>query len=178
MALVLHLVQAKCSQRTLWKRTQLSVPKHVFDFTLLGSSVQKTSSMQLKQNWPHSSTSTESFELEGTIEGRLVQLLCTEQGHLQLDQVAQSLVLPDTECTQGWGIHHPCIQCTQLTLFSELRMWSSTRYPEMTSSTLTFPSPQTSHHATQHVSKCEPMVFNHSVAFNCHRPFGALLILS
>lgn len=67
MALVLHLVQAKCSQRTLWKRTQLSVPKHVFDFTLLGSSVQKTSSMQLKQNWPHSSTSTESFELEGTV---------------------------------------------------------------------------------------------------------------
>lgn len=34
----------------------------------------------------------ESFELEETLKGHLVQALCSEQGHLQLDQVAQSLV--------------------------------------------------------------------------------------
>jgi len=34
-----------------------------------------------------------SFELEGTFKGHVVQLLCDEQGHLQLDQVAQSLTL-------------------------------------------------------------------------------------
>lgn len=82
-------------------------------------------------------------------KGHFIHLLCTEQGHLQLDHVAQSLVLPDTGCTQGLGIHHPRIQCAQRALFSELRMWSSTRCPDMSSSTLTFPSPETSHHATQ-----------------------------
>ena len=35
---------------------------------------------------------TELFELEGTLKGHLVQLPCSEQGHLQLNQVAQSLV--------------------------------------------------------------------------------------
>ena len=30
----------------------------------------------------------ESFELEGTLKGHLVQLSCNEQEHLQLDQVA------------------------------------------------------------------------------------------
>ena len=44
----------------------------------------------------------ESFELEGTIKGHLVQLPCNEH----LDQVAQSLVQPDLQCLQGWGIHH------------------------------------------------------------------------
>ncbi|KAK4831174.1 LOW QUALITY PROTEIN: hypothetical protein QYF61_015644 [Mycteria americana] len=29
-----------------------------------------------------------------------------EQGHLQLDQVAQSPIQPDLECFQGWGIHY------------------------------------------------------------------------
>lgn len=33
---------------------------------------------------------TESFELEGTFKGHLVQLRCSEQGHAQLNQVAQS----------------------------------------------------------------------------------------
>jgi len=32
----------------------------------------------------------ESFELEGNLTGHLIQVPCTEQGHLQLDQVAQS----------------------------------------------------------------------------------------
>ena len=39
----------------------------------------------------------ESFELEQALEGHLVQLPCSEQGHLQLDQIAQSLVQPDLE---------------------------------------------------------------------------------
>ena len=46
----------------------------------------------------------ELFEFEGTLKGHLVQLPCTEQGHLQLDQVAQSPIQPDLECLQGWGI--------------------------------------------------------------------------
>jgi len=35
-----------------------------------------------------------SFELEGTSEGHLVQYPCNEQGHPQLDQVAQSNLQP------------------------------------------------------------------------------------
>jgi len=31
---------------------------------------------------------------------------CHEQGHLQLDEVTQSLVQPDLGRLQGWGIHH------------------------------------------------------------------------
>ena len=37
---------------------------------------------------------TESFGLEGTLKGHLVQLPCHEQRHGQLDQVAQSPVQP------------------------------------------------------------------------------------
>lgn len=40
----------------------------------------------------------ELCELEGTCKGQLDQLPCNEQGHLQLNQVAQSLVQPDFEC--------------------------------------------------------------------------------
>ena len=49
---------------------------------------------------------TEVFALERTLEDVLVQLPCSEQGHLQLDQVAQSLVQSDLECLQGQGFHH------------------------------------------------------------------------
>jgi len=49
---------------------------------------------------------TELFELEGNLKCHLVQLLCNEQGHLQLDQIAQSRVQPVLERLQGWGIHH------------------------------------------------------------------------
>ena len=48
----------------------------------------------------------EPFELEGTSEGHIVQLPCTEQGHLQLNQVAQSTIQPYPECFQGWDIQH------------------------------------------------------------------------
>jgi len=56
--------------------------------------------------------------LEGTFRGHLSQPPCSEQGHLQLDQAAQSPVQPGLECFQGWGLlylsgqpvpvfHHP-----------------------------------------------------------------------
>ena len=48
---------------------------------------------------------TEYVELEGTFNGHLVQLPCNEQGYLQLNQVAQSLVQPDLEILQGRDFH-------------------------------------------------------------------------
>jgi len=48
----------------------------------------------------------ECFGLEGTFRGHLAQLPCSEQGHLQLDQVAQSPVQLSFECFQGWGLHY------------------------------------------------------------------------
>jgi len=60
----------------------------------------------------------ECFALEETCKGHLVQSPCSEQGHLQLDQVAQSPVQPDLERFHVWGVcylsgnpvpvlHHP-----------------------------------------------------------------------
>lgn len=49
---------------------------------------------------------SELFVLEETPKGHLVQLPRNEQGHLQQDEVAQSLVQPDFECRQGQGINH------------------------------------------------------------------------
>jgi len=49
---------------------------------------------------------SESLELEGTVKGHLVQLPCSEQGHAQLNQVAQGLIQPHLESLQGWGINH------------------------------------------------------------------------
>jgi len=48
----------------------------------------------------------EHFRLEGTFRGCLAQPPCSEQGHLQLDQVAQSPVQPGLECFQGWDLHY------------------------------------------------------------------------
>jgi len=50
----------------------------------------------------------ESFQLEGTSEVHLVQLPCNEQGHLQVDQGAQSPVQSVLECVHGCGILHIC----------------------------------------------------------------------
>jgi len=47
----------------------------------------------------------ECFGLEGTLRGHVPQPPCSEQGHLPLDQVAQSPVQPDPACFQGWGIN-------------------------------------------------------------------------
>ncbi|KAK4807231.1 LOW QUALITY PROTEIN: hypothetical protein QYF61_024351 [Mycteria americana] len=43
----------------------------------------------------------EWFGLEGTLKGHLVHPPCNEQGHLSLDQVAQSPIQADLECLQG-----------------------------------------------------------------------------
>jgi len=48
----------------------------------------------------------EQFGLQGTFQGHLVQPPCNKQGHLLLDQAAQSPIQPNLECFQGWGIHH------------------------------------------------------------------------
>ena len=52
----------------------------------------------------------ERFALEGTVRGHLAQTPCSEQGRLQLDEVAQSPVQPGLECLQGWGTYHLCGQ--------------------------------------------------------------------
>ena len=46
---------------------------------------------------------TDLFELEGTFKGHLVQLPCNEQGHLHLDQDAQSTVQPEINVVVGPG---------------------------------------------------------------------------
>ena len=48
----------------------------------------------------------EHFGLEGTFRGHLAQPPGSKQGHLSLDQVAQSLVQPGLEHFQGWGLHY------------------------------------------------------------------------
>ncbi|KAK4818789.1 hypothetical protein QYF61_019135 [Mycteria americana] len=48
----------------------------------------------------------ERFGLEGTFKDHLVQPPCHGQGHLSLDQVAQSTIQPGLEHFQGGGIHN------------------------------------------------------------------------
>ena len=55
---------------------------------------------------PQNHRITECFGLEGMLKRHLLQHPCNEQGHLQLDQVAQSPVQPGLECFQGWSIYH------------------------------------------------------------------------
>jgi len=47
----------------------------------------------------------ERFGWEGTFRVHLAQPPCSEQGHLQPDQVAQSPIQPVLEGFQGWGLH-------------------------------------------------------------------------
>jgi len=49
---------------------------------------------------------TEWFGLEGTFKGHLGPTPSPWQGHLPLDQVAQSLIQPGLEHFQGGGIHN------------------------------------------------------------------------
>jgi len=44
--------------------------------------------------------------LEGIFKGYLAQPPCSERGHLQPDQAAQSPVQHGLKCFQGWGIDH------------------------------------------------------------------------
>jgi len=48
--------------------------------------------------------------LEAIFRGHPAQTPCREQGHLQLDQVAQSPIQPGPECFQGWGLHYLSLQ--------------------------------------------------------------------
>lgn len=75
---------------------------------------------------------TEQFGLEGTIKVHPVQLLSNKQGHLQLDQAAQSPVKPDYECFQGWG--------TQW-----LRLWGHTGFHQPLTDWLQLPVLRISH---------------------------------
>ena len=64
---------------------------------------------RLNSSWAITESSNriiEYFGSEGTFRAHLAQLPYNEQGHLQLDQVAQSPIQPDLECCQGWGIYH------------------------------------------------------------------------
>ena len=47
----------------------------------------------------------EWFGLEGTLKITWIQPPCHEQGHLPLDQVAQSPIQPGLQHFQGGGIH-------------------------------------------------------------------------
>jgi len=52
-------------------------------------------------------TIIQCFGWEGTFRDHLDQPSGREQqGHLQLQQVAQSPVQPDLECFKGWGLHY------------------------------------------------------------------------
>ena len=63
---------------------------------------------QFTEAWNH--TIRECFRLEGTFRGHLAQLPCSEQGHLQLNQVAQSLVQTGLEYFQGCGLWATCVK--------------------------------------------------------------------
>jgi len=57
-------------------------------------------------NYIKSSAYAECFGLEGTFKGHLAPIPCSEQGHLQPDQVAQSPIQPGLECFQGGDTYH------------------------------------------------------------------------
>jgi len=58
----------------------------------------------------------ESFELEETLKSHLVQCPCNEQGHLQLNQGAQSLVQPEVLLANSilWHRQFKCWYCLEL----------------------------------------------------------------
>ena len=76
----------------------------------------------------------ESFELEVTLKSHLVQIPCSEEGHLQLDQ---SSVQPDLEHLQRQGIsgqpasvpHHPYCEKFIPYILSYLSCYSLKPFP-------------------------------------------------
>ena len=68
----------------------------------------------------------ESFELKRTLKSHLVQFPCNEKRHLQLDQVAQSLVQHDLESLQRLegGIQHQSGQPAPVPHHSYLKNFS------------------------------------------------------
>ena len=74
---------------------------------------------------------TECFGLEGTFRCHLVQPPCSEQGHLQLDQAAQSPVQPDLECFQGWATLGNLFQCFTTLTAKNFFLISSLNLPSL-----------------------------------------------
>lgn len=71
-------------------------------------------SVQANKDRPQGTTShntriLEWCELEGTSELIYFQQHCYRQGHLPLDQTAQSPMQPGPESFQGWKIHNLCM---------------------------------------------------------------------
>lgn len=78
----------------------------------------------------------ESFEFQGTRKGHLLQLPSNEQRNVQLSQVTQSLVQPDLECLQEWGIHYISRQSVPLPHYPHLKILF--RYIQPKSTLFTF----------------------------------------
>ena len=67
----------------------------------------------------------ESFELEETFKGHLVQLPCNEQGHPMLDQAAQGLIQPALKVSRDrTSISGQCTDLSQV-------LWKPVRFPRM-----------------------------------------------
>jgi len=66
--------------------------------------------------------------------GHLAQLPCSEQGHLPLDQVAQSPLQPGLECFQGWAstttLGNP-FQCLTTLIVKNFFLISSLNLPSL-----------------------------------------------
>ena len=74
----------------------------------------------------------EWFGLEGTCKISQVKTPCYRQGHLPLDQVAQSPIQPGTECFQGESIHSltgNLFQCLTTLIERNLFLVSSLNLP-------------------------------------------------
>jgi len=82
----------------------------------------------------------ECFGLEGTFRCHPAQPPCSEQGHLQLDQVAQSPVQPGLGCFQGWGLH--CLSGQPVPVFQHPHCKKFLPYIQ-SKSTLFYPCPIT-----------------------------------
>jgi len=74
------------------------------------------------------------FELEGNFKGHLVQSPCNEQGHRQLDQVSQSPIQPDLECSRDGALTtssgNQC-QCFTTLIVKNFFLMSSLNLPSL-----------------------------------------------
>jgi len=100
----------------------------------------KTLKICLSNNWY---VLLQNHRIIQTFKDPQVQLPCNEQGHLQLEQVAQNLIHPDLECLQGWGIPHisgqhvPVLHCSY---YKRLFPYLQSKFPLFKFET-TFPCP-------------------------------------
>lgn len=68
-----------------------------FILHMLAAEQETTSGVRLNLLTTYSHRAIELCGLEGTFEGHPVHPLCNEQGHPQLDQVAQTLTQPEPD---------------------------------------------------------------------------------